>query len=196
MDRGPLSRENRASSARASWLVEADAGLGIPTGSFSDFWSSGFLAGVSASYLLSPRFAVGVDVSHTSFGPSDDYQALLDFLDPGADNQFMVWRYGAHGKWMVPTGSGRRVSPYVLLGAGFYSVKDKYESATNSEELSQTAFGFKGGLGVDYWTSSTFGLGIDVNYNDTFTSEDDIGHGSTPYFSIAAGIRWRPGASK
>jgi outer membrane protein W len=185
-----LAATTVAPSAQASWLIGADAGVGIPTGAYSDFWSSGFFGGVAASYMLDPRFALGVDVSYTNFGTSSDYQSLLDFLDPGASNEFTTWQYGIHGNWMIPV-KWSKVSPYLVVGTGAYSVSDEYESPTNSEELSQTAFGFRAGLGADYWTSPTFGIGIDANYNDTFTSEDTMGFSSTPYFTIAAGIRWR-----
>src|SRR5262245_28649127 len=161
-------------SARASWLLGADAGVAAPTGTLSDLWSSGFTGGVSASYLLSPRFAVGIDGSYNSFGTTSDYQALLDFIDPGASNDFTIWQLGAHGHWMVPVGQGGKFSPYVTAGLGLYSLKDEYESPTNSDKLSQTAFGLRAGLGCDYWVGPKLGLGIDANYNDTFTSEDEI----------------------
>jgi cytochrome o ubiquinol oxidase subunit 1 len=48
------------------------------------------------------------------------------------------------------------------------------------------------GVGVDYWVSPTFGLGLDGNYNDVFTDEDAIGFDPVPYFTVAAGsvIAW------
>jgi hypothetical protein len=183
-------------SAHASWLIGADAGVGIPTGTFSDLWGSGFSGGISASYLVNPRFAAGVDISHSKFGTTSDYQALLDFIDPGASDDFTSWQYGVHGDYMIPVGSESKFSPYVVGGFGFYSVKDKYDSPTNADELTQTAFGIRGGLGCDYWISPTFGLGLDANYNDTFTNEDDIGFNNTPYFTIAAGVRWKPKTGK
>jgi len=180
-----------APSAQASWLINANAGVGIPTGDFSDFWASGFLVGAAASYLVRPQFAIGVDGSYLKNDTSDDYQALLDFLDPGAEDQFTYQQYGVHGKWMIPTGSGSRVSPYLVVGAGLYSVKDKYESPTFSDELSQTAFGLRGGAGIDYWVSTTFGVGVDANYHNPFASEEEIGYDSAPFFAVSGGIRWK-----
>jgi outer membrane protein W len=193
---GLIAISTVASNAHASWLIGADAGIGIPTGTFGDLWTSGFSGGISASYVLNPRFAAGIDVSYAKFGTTSDYQALLDFIDPGASDDFTSWQYGVHGDYMIPVGSGSKLSPYVVAGLGLYSVKDKYDSPTNSDELSQTAFGIRGGLGCDYWISPTFGLGLDANYNDTFTNEDDIGFDNTPYFTIAAGVRWRPKTAK
>ena len=182
-------------TARASWILDADIGRGMPTGSFDDFWSSGFHGGIAASYLLSPRFAVGADGSYTSFGPSDDYQALLDFLDPGAENTFSIWHLGVHGKWMVPFPSEGRLHPYLVVGAGMYDMSDAYESDALSDELGQSAFGFRGGAGVDYWISPKLGLGVDLNYHETFTSEDEIGHDSTPFVTFTAGLRWKLGSA-
>ena len=185
-----------ATGARASWLIGADGGIAFPAGTFNKVWSSGFSASLSASYLLSPRFAVGLTGSRNGFGTASDYQAFLDFLDPGASETFTAWQFGAHGNWMIPVSDSSKFSPYVVLGVGLYNVKDKYESPTGTDELSQTAFGFRGGLGCDYWISPTFGLGLDTNYNDTFTNVEDIGYGNTPYFTVAAGVRWKPKSSK
>ena len=186
-----------ASGARASWLIGADGGIALPAGTFNKVWSSGFSASLSASYLLNPRFAVGLDGSHNSFGTASDYQALLDFLDPGASETFTTWQLGAHGNWIIPVSGSSKFSPYVVLGIGLYNVKDKYESPTNTDELSQAAaFGLRGGLGCDFWISPTFGLGLDMNYNDTFTNVEDIGYSHTPFFTLAAGVRWKPKSSK
>lgn len=183
------------SSAKASWVIGGDIGTGIPTGTFSDAWSSGFYGSLSATYSLNPRFAIGADISHASFGTTDDYQALLDFIDPGASDDFTVWRYGVHGRWMVPLKSAK-LAPYVGVGMGMYSMKDKYESPTISDELTQTVFGLRGGLGCDYWLSPKIGLGIAADYNKASTSEDEIGYDSTPFYTVAAGVRWRLTPSK
>lgn len=180
-----------AAGARASWVIGADGGIALPAGTLNKVWSSGFSASLSASYMLSPRFAVGLDASHNRFGTSSDYQALLDFLDPGASESFATWQFGAHGNWMIPVSDSSKFSPYVVLGAGLYDVKDKYKSPTSADELSQTAFGVRGGLGCDYWISPRFGVGLDTNYNDTFTNVEDIGYDNTPYFTVAAGVRWK-----
>jgi hypothetical protein len=185
-----------ASSAHASWLLGANAGVAMPAGTFSDLWGSGFSSGISAGYMLNPRFAAGVDASYSRFGTTSDYQALLNFIDPGASDVFTAWRYGVHGDYMIPVGSESKFSPYVVGGVALYGVKDKYRSPTNADELSQTAFGIRGGIGCDYWVSPTFGIGLGADYNRTFTNEDDIGFGNAPYFSITAGVRWKAGAEK
>src|SRR5262249_26304872 len=118
-------------------------------------------------------------------------QALLDFLDPGASEDFTAWHYGVHGRWMIPIGARTKFQPYAIVGAGIDKVKDKYESPTNSDHLSQSVLGLQGGLGFHYWMSPTVGLGRDANYHNAFTSEDEIGHDSVPYLTIAAGLRWK-----
>src|SRR5262245_35763253 len=143
--------------AQAAWLIGADAGVGIPTGTFGDLWSSGFSGGISASYLVNPRFAAGIDLSYSKFGTTSDYPNLLDFIDPGASDDLTSRQYGVHGDYKIPVNGGSKFSPYVVAGLGLYSLKDKYESPTNSDELTQTAFGIRGGLGCDYWISPTFG---------------------------------------
>ena len=182
-----------APGARASWTLGADLGIAIPTSTFSDAWSSGFFAGISATYALNPRFAVGAGIARAGFGMTSDYQDLLDLTDPGAENDFSAWQYGIHGRYRLPLGSGAKLDPYAAVGVGLYSVKDTYESTnpTNSDELSETVFGLRGGLGCDYWVSPKLGVGLDASYHKPYTTEDEIGYKSTPFFSVAAGVRWR-----
>lgn len=180
-----------APSARASWTLGADVGTAIPTSTFSEAWSSGFFAGISATYALNPKFAVGASIAHAGFGTTSDYQEFLEFIDPGAENDFSAWQYGIQGRYRLPLGSGTKLAPYAAVGVGLYSVKDTYDSPTNSDEVSETAFGLRGGLGCDYWMSPKLGIGLDASYHKPYTTEDEIGYGSTPFFTIAAGVRWR-----
>ena len=48
---------------------------------------------------------------------------------------------------MIPMKSATKWAPYVVAGTGLYSVKEKYESPTFTDELTQTALGMRGGGG-------------------------------------------------
>src|SRR5688572_22879086 len=126
----------------ATWLLEANAGVGMPQGDFGDFWGSGLLVGGSVGYLSAP-FEIGADVNFLSNDPSDDYQSALDAID--AENEVSFVQYGVHARWM-PTMQGS-LSPYLGVGVAAYKIQDEWEEPGFSEEISSTSLGVnvKGG---------------------------------------------------
>src|SRR5262249_61331891 len=99
-----------ARAAQASWLIGADAGVGVPTGTFHDLWSTGFSGQLSASYLINPRVAAGLDVSYSKFGTASGYQALLDFIHPRAGDHLTPVHYGVHRDHLVPVRGGSKLN--------------------------------------------------------------------------------------
>jgi opacity protein-like surface antigen len=172
----------------ATWLLEANAGVGLPQGDFGDFWGSGLLIGGSVGYLSAP-FEIGADLNFLSNDPSDDYQALLDGVD--AEDEFSFVQYGVHARWM-PTMQGS-VSPYLGVGLAMYSLKEEYAEPGFSEELSSTDLGVNVKGGANVWLGPSFGLGADVTYHAVWPDEDEIGHDNASFLGIQAGLRYKFG---
>lgn len=172
------------------WVFDANAGVGIPTGTFSDAWKSGLMLGGALDYTSAP-LAIGFDLSYVKNHPSDDFQNSLDVL--GADDDFRFVHYGAHMKWMPETHAA--VSPYLSVGAGAYHVQESYTDPTLSEDITETAFGVNMGGGLDYWVSRSWGLGVSAMYNDAFVSQDKFGTDSAPFVALSAGFRWKLSSS-
>lgn len=173
-----------------SWLIDANAGVGIPTGDFSDAWKSGLIVGGALDYSSAP-FAIGIDASWLKNHPSADFQNVLDVL--GADDDFRFVQYGAHMKWMPQTSGS--LTPYLGVGAGAYNVKESYQDPSFSEEVTQTAFGVHVGGGLNYWISPSWGLGVDASYHDAFVDKDRFGTDSAPFVALAGGFRWKLSSS-
>jgi Outer membrane protein beta-barrel domain len=169
-----------------SWLIGANAGVGIPTGSFSDYFKSGLLIGGSVGYVSTP-FEIGADASWQKNNPSDDYQAALDLASADGEAQFL--QYGVHANWM-PSTSGS-VSPYLGVGLGLYHLKDKYEDPSGTADITDTPIGVHGAAGLNYWVGRTWGLGADVSYHAAFVDEDKFPYDTASYFAIQGGLRFK-----
>ena len=172
--------------AGGGWLIDANAGVGIPISDFGDFWKSGPLVGVSAGYALSPRLAVGVDGSYMKNNPSKDAAAALP---ADAHDDFKFVHYGVHGKWIAPTNENH-VSPYLVAGLGFYSVKENYVEPAFTAVSTQTAFGVRGGVGFDWMVGGSWGLAFEGNYHHVMIDKDRFGQDSAPFLGVTAGIHW------
>lgn len=173
----------------ATWLLEANAGVGMPQGDFGDFWGSGLLIGGSLGYLSAP-FEIGADVNFLSNDPSDDYQAILDNDD--AEDEFSFVQYGVHARWMPATQGS--VSPYLGVGLAMYSLKEEYADPIDSEEFSSTDLGVNVKGGANFWLGPSFGLGADVTYHAVWPDEDEIGHDNASFIGLQAGLRYKFGA--
>ena len=172
----------------AAWLVEANAGVGLPQGDFGDYWASGLLIGGSVGFLKAP-FEIGADLNFLSNDPSDDYQASLP---SDTNDEFSFVQYGIHARWMPPMQGA--LSPYLGVGVAAYNLKEDYEDPLFSEEYSTTAMGvnFKGG--TNYWFGPAFGFGADVTYHAVWPDENDIGHDNASFLGLQAGLRYKFGA--
>jgi opacity protein-like surface antigen len=177
------------SSTSATWLLEANAGVGIPQGDFGDFWGSGLLIGGSLGYLSAP-FEIGADINFLSSDPSGDYEDELELID--AEDEFSFMQYGVHARWM-PTMEGS-LSPYLGVGLAAYNLKEDYTEPGFSEELSNTSLGvnFKGG--ANFWLGPAFGIGADLTYHAVWPDEDEIGHDNASFLGLQAGLRYKFGA--
>ena len=177
-------------AGNAAWLLEGNAGVGMPQGDFGDSWGSGLLIGASLGYLSAP-FEIGADLNFLSNDPSDDYQSELDLEDASAD--FSYVQYGVHARWMPPTEG--KLSPYLGVGLAAYSLEAKYDSEILSEDLTDTSLGvnFKGG--TNFWLGPKFGIGADVSYHLVWPDEEGIEHDNASFIGLQAGLRYKLGAA-
>jgi opacity protein-like surface antigen len=159
-----------AAFASRGWTVDARAGVGLPTGDFGDAFKSGLLIGVEVSKMMSPQFAIGVDGNYLKNDPSDDYQASVNFFyGPGTDAEAKFVHYGVHGKLMLSASSDSKVTPYVIGGVGLYNAKFEITPSGGPDiSDSDTRFGVRGGLGANFMVGNTWGIGVQVDYNDLF----------------------------
>jgi opacity protein-like surface antigen len=172
-----------AAFANEGWMVDVRGGLGIPTGDFKDAYKSGLLIGIDASRMMSPKFAVGVDGNYIKNNPSDTYKA---FLGAGTDAEAKFMHYGVHGKYMMGM-KDSKMMPYFVGGVGLYNVKEEVTppSPQPVQKFSDTKFGVRGGVGVNMMVGQTWGIGVQGDYNDIFTSG-----GSTKYIGLSAGLHF------
>jgi opacity protein-like surface antigen len=193
------------------WDVSFVGGLGLPTGDFKDSLDakSGPQAGIDICYHLNEKFAAGVDASwnrnkHEGEGEVEDLgggQTLTSNKD-----RYTAIQYGVHGKYMIS--SSGSIKPYVMLGLGFYNLKEDYEYTyddgvnpptvfTDEDDVSNgffeqpgSRFGYKFGLGATYMTSPKIGLGLSADYNSVSMDKDKFGVSSVPYISLRGRITY------
>jgi len=175
--------------AAGGFVVGAHGGVTVPSGSFGDFWDTGFLFGGYGEYLVSEPFAIGVDINYAENNPSDQAAVPDD-----ADVKFSYLNVGAHGKWTY-LAMGSPLRPYLLGGGGLYSVKSKYESPTLNTEESKSEFGLMGGIGLSWLATTSLRLELEADYHHVFTSESEFGESSAPFFGVTGGIAYAFGKS-
>jgi hypothetical protein len=175
----------------ATWLLEANAGVGMPQGDFGEFWDSGLLIGGSVGYLSAP-FEIGADLNFLSNDPSDSYsEEDLEPFDATAEFSFM--QYGVHARWM-PAMQGS-LGPYLGVGLAAYKLEEEIESPLfPTEELSNTSLGVNLKGGANFWLGPAFGIGADVTYHLVWPDEEEIGHDNASFLGIQAGLRYKLGA--
>ena len=173
----------------AVWLLEGNAGVGLPQGDFGDFWASGLLIGASVGYLSAP-FEIGADVNFLSNDPSDDYQEILDTAD--ATDEFKFTQYGVHARWMPPMED--KLSPYLGVGVAAYQLKENYEDSFGTEDVSSTSLGVNLKGGTNFWLGPKFGIGADVTYHMVWPDEEEVGHDNASFIGLQAGLRYKLGA--
>ena len=182
-----------APHARAgSWLVQGNAGLGVPAGDGGDFFKSGPLIGGSVGYM-STSFEVGADFSWLKIDPDAEYRAALAALGATAELRFL--QYGIHARFMGPT-SGK-LSPFIGVGIARYNVNDKYSSPTFEEDGSGSAPGIHGDVGVNCWVSRSWGIGVTGAYHATFLDDDTLPTSvNTSFYTITGGILFKLGSKQ
>jgi len=176
-----------AAFANGGWMIDARGGVGLPMGDFGDEFKSGLLIGVEASKMISPQFALGAEGSYVKNNPSDDNQAALDaFFGGPTDAEAKLMHYGVHAKYILSSKEGSKVEPYLIGGGGLYNVKVQVTPPGGPDVSdSSTKFGLRGGIGANFMVGPRWGIGIQGDYNDIFTSGS-----SSQYIGISGGLHF------
>lgn len=182
----------QAQAATGDWTLGLNGGTSIPLSDFKDVAKVGFLGGVSIGYSVTDNVTVGADGSFLSNSGSDllndgltAVATLIEGTPTTVTGKTTMIQGGAHLKYMFPMAAESAVSPYVVLGAGVYNVKLKTESAnpTYAGDTSESKFGGRGGLGINYMASEKVGIGLEGAFHVINT--DVV---STKLISLQAGV--------
>jgi opacity protein-like surface antigen len=166
----PLSAQVRTTSFGLS------GGLSLPMGDLADGAETGF--NVTGSLYIRPaRFAnLGFrgDIAYDRFG-------LKAFEDSNIRSMGFVF----NGQYNVPVSSSS-VTPYVLLGIGFYSTKTTRAVGNTSISSSDSNLGYDGGAGISFQLSG-FSTFLEAKYVHVMTEGENRGVNFAP---ITFGIRF------
>ena len=193
--------------AAGGWTLGVNGGISKATGDFGKELKVGPAAGIDICMHVNDRFAVGADANWTtnshkdvgvveSLGGSDTYTLNEDKLTDISG--------GVHGKYMFPAGEGR-VSPFAMLGVGFYRVSENYMETIvlggttfiNTDESdglkAETRLGGKGGAGFVFKANEKVGVTVQGEYNIVTldTAGAPAGTPSTfKFFGVRAGVNY------
>ena len=151
-----------AQSQQGAWSVEISAGT-------QNYAESSSLTGtpmlaLEALYQITPRIAVGPAIQfHRADTDGSFYVAALDF---GADSTriyqvgqtLSALHYGANAHISVMPGN--RLDPYVVVGAGGYTLYLDTQANDNFRRVTHQMF--QGGAGVRYSVSEFAGIQVDA----------------------------------
>jgi hypothetical protein len=141
-------------------------GMAMPRSDFSDGFNTGFNGGVFGDYWIGNSFGLGADVMYNRMSAKDEYESsqLVDKITAE------VMQFGGHVKLLF-AGQGAPVSPWLQAGVASYNMKVKVDDVLGSAESSSSDMGFNGGAGLNFWSSSSMGLGVGGMYHH-ITTED------------------------
>jgi outer membrane protein W len=200
--------------AAGGLMVGVNGGVTIPTGDFGSSDATNGLgakagpqAGLEVSYMVNDRFAIGVDGSWLSnkLGVEGTVEDLGGGLTLTVNkDKFRLLRFGAHGKYMFPM-EGSPVSPYAVVGAGIYNLKEDYEwTVFDSNTSTSVVFtdesassnqigsrpGGKLGFGTTFKATDKVGIDVQVSYNVISLDKAKSGISSAQYIGIQAGVNF------
>ena len=202
-----------ATAPAGEYDLSFSGGFSVPTGDFKDIDAeTGPQIGVDLHYHFSPAVALGVDLSwmrnkHAGEGETEDLGGGV--LVTAEKDRYNTIHYGVHGKYFFSTAGS--LDPWVVLGLGFYNLKNDYEytvddgvnpPVTFTDESDEadglfeqpgSRFGYRLGAGVTYMTSPKMGIGLGFDYNSISIDEDEFGISSAPFYSILGRITFRLG---
>jgi outer membrane protein W len=181
-----------AHAAKGDWMIGLNGGTAIPMGDFKDAAKLGFMGGVGVGYAVTEAVSVGVDGSFIMNDGSDLLNALLTDIatifegtPTTVTGKTSMIQGGAHAKYMFPMGGESKISPYAVVGLGIYNLKFKTESSNAFwvDEASESKFGGRGGLGLNYKASENVGVGVEGTFHYIST---DIS--ATQFVGVQAGV--------
>ncbi len=108
----------RAEVARGQFLVQPIVGMATPLGHLKEFAKSGYTLGVSLQYMMTDRFALGLEIGGTRFRVTS--RELVN--SPGQVRKFTFARrllYSAAGMTYFIS-RHTHANPYLEMGGGLY----------------------------------------------------------------------------
>lgn len=77
-----------------------------------------------------------------------------------------------------------------MVGLGLYNISEEYTMSSDTEKVSQSAFGGSLGAGTNVQVNETIAINLELGYNTTSADEEEIGHKSTPFIDIRGGLTY------
>ena len=160
-----------AASAAQSFELGPQLAISVPTDDAGDALDLGINAGVTATFMETSTGGIGVDLGYHHWPGSSDLNAATDALLSrlsGREISGSKWTVSAfqatgHVKLLAPM-SGP-VAPWIQVGVGVYRVNVNLELLGKRSDNIMYEFGYMGGVGLDFWTSTRTKLGLDASYH-------------------------------
>ena len=196
-----------AHAAKGDMSITLKGGMGVPISKLSDVptaadfpttgaakihglgTKAGFSGGAAFDYMVTDAIAVGADGSYTKADGKDELNTVLKtnaFAGAtSAKATGSLIEAGIHLKYMIPI-QDSPMSPYLMVGGGFYSFKSKIEitpSPTNLKspvEATSNKFGGKVGGGIAYKATDKVGVGVEGVFNFFQFDKDELSKKLTP----------------
>jgi hypothetical protein len=177
-------------AAKGDMMLGVRGGASIPMSDFSDLTGTGFLGGADFTYMVNPKFGIGVDGSYVVNNVKDE---LLEPNVPNGitDAKVTQIQFGANGKYFFSEASAR---PYIVLGLGM--TNGKLDTTPDTGNESSSDFGGRIGLGGNFKAGESLLINLEGNFNMVKTADDATGAKDTQYISILGGVTFPLGGSK
>jgi hypothetical protein len=171
----------RAESFLSKTLFEVDAGLSMPTGNLSDFYSLGFVIGATGFYPYSDRIHYGFRFAFNKWGIDDGGWRGTDI-----DGSVSMMEFVPQVRYIFPTAETSKMGFFAQGGIGFYryayDVDITYDSDTHTVDGSDFDLGLCLGGGVTLDQGGRTWL-ITPMYHIVFTEGD-----SSNYLTLTLGM--------
>lgn len=170
----------------ATW-IGLELGPSLPARDFAQSARTGFQGGLSVTRMESRHVGAGVDVAIHAWDGSDEANgAIPAFLGPGATVRFHAIEAGLHVLYdLAPEGKAR---PYVIGGAGLYSVKTSLVTGFGTIDGRGWDFGYDVGAGVVLGDRPSYAIGLGGTYHVVQTTGFDMG-----LATVGVTLMWGPG---
>lgn len=196
-----------AHAAKGNMSIQLTGGMGIPVSKFSDVptvadinsgkitglgTKAGVNGGVGFDYMVTDAVALGLSGSFSKTDGKDELNTLLQNEANGGDpvkSTGSMIEGGVHLKYMIPI-QDSPMSPYLMAGGGFYSVKNKFEITNPAPgvpatiEATSNKFGGKFGAGVTYKASEVVGIGVEGVFNIFQFDKDELSKQLEPWAGV------------
>jgi len=179
------------SAGRDSW-VELQVGPSMPVGGLHRSAGPGFQGGLSARFMDSDQFGVGVDVAYHAWGVANTpAQWPLSTIAPTWTVETNAIQTTAHGR--AEFRPNQRIRPYVEGGWGFYWIEGTLSSAGVTIKGGREQFVcFTAGTGVTLPVNPTLRIGLSSSYHRVVSGQTDVADGGL--FTLALRLVPRPSA--